>query len=131
MTRTRRIWLGVLLVGAMAGCAPTTPTEGDRYLVYFDEFSANLTPAAHQVIAGAAKQAKETKATWIRIEGRGSATGSPAANHYLSATRVQVVADELQKDGLDPATFRQAYLGQTGSGDTSVADRRVDIILQH
>ena len=40
-----------------------------------------------------------------------------------------MVYDELQKDGIDPAIMIQAPIGQTGSGDTGVMDRRVDIVL--
>ena len=35
----------------------------------------------------------------------------------------------MQKDGIDPTTIEQAPIGQTGSGDTSVMERRVDIVL--
>ena len=130
MIRMRGSWLGIVVAGVLAGCMPAPQPDGDRYLVFFDEFSANLTPDAKKVVAEAAKRARETRSPWIRIEGRASATGSPQANDRLAETRVQVVADELQKDGLDPATFRQVYVGQTGSGDPSVAERRVDIVLE-
>jgi outer membrane protein OmpA-like peptidoglycan-associated protein len=65
----------------------------------------------------------------VRIEGRASATGSPVANQHLAETRTQVVYDELQKDGINPASLVQAPIGQTGSGDISVMERRVDIVL--
>jgi outer membrane protein OmpA-like peptidoglycan-associated protein len=51
------------------------------------------------------------------------------ANQHLAETRTQVVYDELQKDGINPATLIQQPIGQTGSGDTTVMDRRVDIVL--
>jgi len=108
---------------------PGPSAEAGRYLVYFNEFSANLSPDALNVIAEAAKYAKENGAKTVRIEGRASATGSPAANQHLAETRTQVVYDELQKDGINPASLVQAPVGQTGSGDTSVMERRVDIVL--
>jgi outer membrane protein OmpA-like peptidoglycan-associated protein len=126
------IWLGALLLAGVAGCGPATPTGADagRYLVYFNEFSAFVTPDAQKVIADAAQNAKATGAHGIRIEGRASATGSVQANQYLAQTRTQVVADELAKDGVPPAMVRQMPIGQTGSGDPAVAERRVDIVLE-
>ena len=127
-----RPWLCGLLLGLLAGCVQPAPqpADTDRLLVYFDEFSAHLTPEARQTVADAVKRARETNARAVRIEARASATGSPTANHYLAMTRSQVVADELAQDGLDPATLRQVPIGQTGSGDPSVAERRVDIVLE-
>jgi peptidoglycan-associated lipoprotein len=112
----------------LAACAPMGADYG-RFLVYFDEFSANLTPEAHAVLADAARKARETNSRSVRIEARASATGSPVANQRLAETRSQVVADELRADGVSPAMLRQIPIGQTGSGDPTVAERRVDIVL--
>jgi outer membrane protein OmpA-like peptidoglycan-associated protein len=123
---------GAFLLLALAASAPLqaqVTTEAGRYLVYFDEFSANLTPDAQKVIAEAAAKAKESGARTVRIEGRASATGSPEANRLLTQTRTQVVYDALQKDGVDPKIIQQAPLGQVTATDTSVTDRRVDVVL--
>lgn len=132
MTRLRRHLIGFLFTGVLAGCvAPgTAPQDGERYLVYFDEFSANITPQAQSVLGDAAAKAKATHARGIRIEAHASATGSEAANQKLTETRAQVVADALQKDGIDPAMLHQVAAGQTPTGDTGVADRRVDVVLE-
>ena len=129
MLAMMRPWLCGLLLGLLVACAQAAPDTG-RFLVYFDEVSANLTPEARQVVANAVSRARETGARSIRIEGRASATGSPAGNQRLAAARSQVVADELAREGLDRATFRQVWIGETGSGDPSVAERRVDIVLE-
>ena len=113
----------------LAACVPTGVDNG-RFLVYFDEFSANLTPEARTVLADAARKARETNSRSVRIEARASATGSPVANQRLAETRSQVVADELRADGITPAMLRQVPIGQTGSGDPTVAERRVDIVLE-
>lgn len=117
----------------LAGCTPMTPApsgvEDGRYLVYFNEFSADLTPDALNVVATAAQRAKEFAAKSILVQGRASATGSEAANQKLTETRTQVVYDALQRDGVNPTIIRQQPLGQTTSTDTSVMDRRVDIVL--
>lgn len=116
----------------LTGCAPTVApggVEDGRYLVYFNEFSAFLSPDAQNVIATAAQRAKEGGAKSVLIQGRASATGSPAANQHLTETRTQVVYDALQKDGVNPTIIQQQPLGQTTTIDTSVMDRRVDIVL--
>ena len=125
--------VGAFLLIFVAGCAQQPMTSGapeiGRYLVYFNEFSANLSPDALNVIGEAAKFAKENGATVIRVEGRASATGSVAANQSLTETRTQVVYDALQKDGVDPRLIQQQPLGQTTTTDVSVMERRVDIVL--
>jgi OOP family OmpA-OmpF porin len=130
--RIRKIQGAPVLLLLLAGCAsqpaPTT-TEAGRYLVYFDEFSARVTEEAKGIIATAAAKAREVGAKTIRIEGRASATGGAVANQRLAETRTQVVYDQLQKDGIDPTTIQQQPIGQTGSGDTGVSERRVDIVL--
>jgi peptidoglycan-associated lipoprotein len=135
MRKTRMHLLLAALI-PLAACMPTAsaPPSGmadiDRVLVYFDEFSANLSPEAQRTIADAAGRARASQARGIRIEGRASATGSVEANKRLAETRTQVVSDELQKDGVPQPIIRQAPIGQTGSGDPSVAERRVDIVLE-
>jgi peptidoglycan-associated lipoprotein len=131
MSSTIRPFLCALLLAVLAACVPPAAgTEAGRFVVFFDEFSANLTPEAKQVVADAVRRAREAGSPAIRVEARASATGSPAANQHLAATRAQVVADELASDGLDRAKLRQVPIGQTGSGDPSVAERRVDIVIE-
>ena len=119
----------LLLSGCVQQPAAPTMTEAGRYLVYFDEFSARITDDAKGIIANAAAQARQVGARAIRIEGRASATGSAAANQALTETRTQVVYDQLQQDGVDPTIIQQQPLGQATTTDTSVSDRRVDIVL--
>ena len=122
---------GAVLLILIAGCVPmaTNGVEDSRYLVYFNEFSAFLSPDAQNVIATAAQRAKEIGAKTMLVQGRASATGSPAANQRLTETRTQVVYDALQKDGVNPTIIQQQPLGQTTTTDTTVMDRRVDIVL--
>lgn len=127
----RSWWLMLLLSGLVACAAPSRPsTEATRYLVYFDEFSANLSSDALAVIANAAKGAREAGAHMIRVEARASATGTPATNEKLAETRGSIVADQLASDGIPRTMIQQVPIGQTGSNDPTVTERRVDIILE-
>ena len=132
-----RLWRHVFLlsmfaaVGAANAQTPTTSnSELPRFLVYFDEFSANLSAEAKSVIADAAKRAKETGAKGIVVQARASATGRAETNKYLAQTRSSIVTDQLEEDGIARTLIRQEPIGQTGSSDPTVYNRRVDIILQ-
>ena len=130
MSKTRMPFLFAALLAVAAVASPAVAQDNTRFLIYFDEFSANLTQKSRDVIADAAKQARESNAKAVRVEARASATGSATANKYLAMTRSQVVADELAKDGVTPTIVQQVPIGQTGSDDPSVAERRVDIVVE-
>ncbi|MGA7263160.1 MAG: OmpA family protein [Stellaceae bacterium] len=130
----RLTFLFLSLSGATVASAqtpPNTPTrEIPRFLVYFDEFSANLSDEAKGTIADAAKRARDAGAKAIVVQARASATGRPDTNKYLAQTRSSIVADQLEEDGIARTMIRQEPIGQTGSSDPSVYNRRVDIILE-
>lgn len=128
------VCFSVLLAGTgIAGAqtpANTPPTQSPRFLVYFDEFSANLSDEAKATIADAAKRARDTGAKTLVVQARASATGKPETNKFLAQTRSSIVADQLEDDGIARTMIRQEPIGQTGSSDPSVYNRRVDIILE-
>ena len=114
---------------APPAAAPPAKAGIPRYLVYFNEFSAYLSPRAKAVIAKAATEAKATGVKSVTVQARASATGTVQTNKYLAMTRASIVADELEADGIAAAMVQQEPIGQTGSHDPSVFNRRVDIIL--
>ena len=110
--------------------ANTLNSELPRFLVYFDEFSANLSDEAKTVIADAAKRARDSGAKAIVVQARASSTGTAETNKYLAQTRSSMVTDQLEADGVARTMVRQEPIGQTGSNDPTVYNRRVDIVLQ-
>ena len=138
IARIRRFWpllvlLPVLAVAtaARAQSAANPPNrELPRFLVYFDEFSANLSDEAKSVIADAAKRARETGVKAVAVQARASATGTAETKNYLAQTRSSIVTDQLVADGLARTIIKQEPIGQTGSSDPTVYNRRVDIILE-
>ena len=117
-------------VAAGAQTANTAKGELPRFLVYFDEFSANLSDEAKRTIADAAKHAQQAGAKAIIVQARASATGKPETNKYLAQTRSSIVTDQLEEDGIARTMIRQEPIGQTGSSDPTVYNRRVDIIIE-
>ena len=129
--------LGLILtafVAATTASAQTGPSAANqgsgRFLVYFDEFSAFLSNEAKTIIADAAKRAHETGARRILVQARASATGTAETNKYLAQTRSSIVTDQLEADGIARTMIQQEPIGQTGSNDPTVTERRVDIILE-
>ena len=121
----------VIPTAASAQMAPSAANQsGPRFLVYFDEFSAFLSDEAKTIIADAAKRARETGARKVVVQARASATGTAETNKYLAQTRSSIVADQLEADGIARAMIEQEPIGQTGSSDPSVYNRRVDILLE-
>jgi outer membrane protein OmpA-like peptidoglycan-associated protein len=116
---------------APAAAPASSPANEPRYLVYFDEFSAYLSPQSKAIIARAAKRAKEVGAKSITVQARASATGTVETNKYLAETRSSIVTDQLAEDGIPRSLVEQQPIGQTGSHDPSVYNRRVDIIIKH
>ncbi|HYP38697.1 MAG TPA: OmpA family protein [Stellaceae bacterium] len=121
----------VIPTAASAQMAPSAANQsGPRFLVYFDEFSAFLSDEAKTIIADAAKRARETGAHKVVVQARASATGTAETNKYLAQTRSSIVTDQLEADGIERTMIRQEPIGQTGSSDPSVYNRRVDILLE-
>ena len=121
----------VISTVASAQMAPGAANQSSpRFLVYFDEFSAFLSDESKTIIADAAKRARETGAHRIVVQARASATGTAETNKYLAQTRSSIVTDQLEADGIERTMIRQEPIGQTGSSDPSVYNRRVDIILE-
>jgi outer membrane protein OmpA-like peptidoglycan-associated protein len=121
----------VIPTAAIAQMAPSAATQSSpRFLVYFDEFSAFLSDESKTIIADAAKRARETGAKKIVVQARASATGTAETNKYLAQTRSSIVTDQLEADGIARTMIRQEPIGQTGSSDPSVYNRRVDIIIE-
>lgn len=123
--------LTALAVSSTAGAqtAPSGATQ-TRFLVYFDEFSASLSDEAKTIIADAAKRARESGAHRIVVQARASATGTAETNKYLAQTRSSIVTDQLEADGIARTMIRQEPIGQTGSNDPTVTERRVDVIIE-
>ena len=116
----------LLLLVALSACALFG--GGQRYVVFFQERSAQLDAPAQGVIAQAAKRANNRPTSKVEVIGYTDSGGSPPANLALSRQRAQVVADGLVANGVAPIRLIRTGRGQTGA-DPGVASRRVEIMI--
>ena len=117
--------------------APSPPPSIARtYLVFFDWNSADLTDRARQIIAEAAGNARRLAATRIELAGHADRSGTPAYNQRLSERRAQVVAAELERQGVQRSDIGVTAFGEsrplvpTADGVREPQNRRVEIVLR-
>jgi outer membrane protein OmpA-like peptidoglycan-associated protein len=118
-----------LLLLTVAACTASVPVEPHRVIVFFQEWSAAIDPAASGAITEAAEWAKDHPGAAVKVIGYADPTGSATANEYMSRTRAQVVADQLVTDGVDRARIVLGAQGATGFTLTSQESRRVEIAI--
>jgi OOP family OmpA-OmpF porin len=108
----------------------------DRYLVFFDFDESELTSTAKEVIAEAAKTAKETGAAQIMATGYTDRAGPPQYNQKLSERRAASVREELLAQGIQASEIETVGRGEnnplveTGDGVREARNRRVEIMLK-
>jgi outer membrane protein OmpA-like peptidoglycan-associated protein len=120
----RMIALAVLL--ALASCGPPA---GQRYVVFFQEWSAQLDDAAKSAISAAAERVRSHPADPVFVIGFADPEGSPPANKAMSATRAQVVTDALMADGVTRDRIQHSAFGAVTFSLTSQESRRVEIVV--
>jgi len=118
-----------LLLLLVAACTASAPSPPHRIIVFFQEWSAAIGPAAVGAIGEAAQWAKDHPGDRIQVTGYADPTGSVEANDYMSRTRAQVVADQLVTDGVDRSRIRVAAHGPVDFTLTSQESRRVEIAI--
>lgn len=123
-----------LVLLSLAACASLVPLAGSvaagptaNYVVFFREWSAAIDQPASAVIEAAAKAVQADPNAAVLVTGFADPKGSKQANIYLSELRAQVVADQLQQDGVPPARIKQAAEGSVAYDFTRQESRRVVI----
>ncbi len=97
---------------AMPVAAPAPAANTDRYQVYFDFASAELTPVALDIVEEVANAAVTAKATKVVILGHADRSGSAETNLALSAKRAGAVKRALVRFGLGAERVDTLGLGE-------------------
>ncbi len=126
----RRLTLLTVLFAAIAAWAPAPARANQSFLVFFHEWSAELDPAASDVLAAAANHARQNPAMRVDVVGFASTEGSPRANLYLSLLRAQLVSDRLEAAGIAPARISRIGEGSVSSVGSTQEARRVEIVVR-
>jgi outer membrane protein OmpA-like peptidoglycan-associated protein len=122
--------LALLLLLGIAACSTSGSTApSQRFVVFFQEWSAALDPSAQAAISAAAQFANQHPAQPVMVTGYADPDGSRQANVALSRTRAQVVVDQLKQDGVDPSRIRLSAHGPTDFTQAAVESRRVEIAV--
>jgi len=123
----RRFGLLLLLWCTAIASAHAADLPPQRFVVFFQEWSAAIDDSAQAVIGQAAEWAKSHPGSIAHVNGFADPTGSKQANILLSELRAQVVVDQLQSDGVDPQRVKQRGHGSVQFALTSQESRRVEI----
>jgi peptidoglycan-associated lipoprotein len=99
--------------------------------IYFESYSAAITPQARQLIAAAARRARGCDVTGVRVTGLADSPGGPDVNLALSKHRAEAVTLALHGQGFNTVEFQVAAAGdvgsQTAAGQARPLRRRADV----
>jgi outer membrane protein OmpA-like peptidoglycan-associated protein len=122
-----RLGLALLLLIAATGVLRAADPPTQKYVVFFQEWSAALGDSAQAVITNAAEWVKSHPGDLAHVNGFASTVDSREANVLLADLRAQIVVDQLRSDGVDPARIRQRGHGPVPFALTAQESRRVEI----
>ena len=140
----RSLLLGAAMVALLAPAAFAQSMDGadapimegpGRYLVFFPWDKATLTADDQRIVAQAAEEFRRTGSARIDVTGYTDTSGSAEYNLRLSERRAQMVASELERQGI-PAT-EMVVIGRgeedlripTADGVREAGNRRVEIVF--
>lgn len=99
--------------------------------IYFESYSAAITPQADRLIAVAIRRARGCDITGVNVVGLADSPGDPQANLTLSKERAEAVTRALRRNGVTTVAFQVAAAGdvgaQTAAGQARPLRRRADV----
>lgn len=124
-----RLGLAFLLLIATIGAPRAADQPSQKFVVFFQEWSAALDDSAQSVLAQAADWVKAHPGNLAHVNGFASTVGSRQANILLADLRAQIVVDQLLSDGVEAARIRQRGHGPVPFALTAQESRRVEISI--
>jgi outer membrane protein OmpA-like peptidoglycan-associated protein len=125
----RRLGILFLLLSVATGSVRAADVPSQKFVVFFQEWSAALDDSAQTVIGQAAEWVKSHPGNVAHVNGFADPTGSKQANALLSDLRAQMVVDQLQTDGVNSNHIRQRGHGSVQFALSSQESRRVEISI--
>lgn len=137
--------LGALFATLLAPAALAQSTNGadaammeapGKYLVFFPWNKAALTADDQKVIGQAVTEFRSTGSARINVTGFTDTSGSPAYNLKLSERRAEMVAAELERQGIARTDLMVVGRGQedlrvpTADNVREAGNRRVEIVFE-
>ncbi len=122
-----RLGLAFLLLIVATGTLRAADPSTQRFVVFFQEWSAALDDAAQSVIGQAADWVKTHPGYIAHVNGFASTVGSRQANILLADLRAQIVVDQLVSDGVAATRVKQRGHGPVPFALTAQESRRVEI----
>jgi outer membrane protein OmpA-like peptidoglycan-associated protein len=126
MRRSVLVGLAIAVGASLAACASLEGTS-NRYVVFYQPWSAQLDNSAKGVVDIAAGFALRHPNLPVTVSGYADPVGSRQANMDISRTRARVVSDELVAMGVAPSRIQRVANGGTDLDDSLQASRRVEI----
>jgi len=119
--------LAVMFALGLGGCAAAPSAGSQHYVVFFQEWSAGLDDNAEATIGAASRWAEAHPGEPVIVSGYAEPEGSRQASIDLSRSRVDVVANQLTRHGVEPARIRLTAHGPIDATTASTESRRVEI----
>lgn len=116
-----------ILAAPLVVLSAAAQAQGEKFIVFFQPWSAELDPPARDVVAATIAHANANPTLHIDIVGFASTNGGSRANLYLSLVRAQRLSDMLAEAGIDPARLSRIGEGAVNSVGTAEEARRVEI----
>jgi outer membrane protein OmpA-like peptidoglycan-associated protein len=124
-----RLGLVLLLLCAAAASVRAADPPAQKFVVFFQEWSAAIDDSAQSVIGQAAEWMKSHPGDVAHVSGFADPTGSRQANILMSELRAQVVVDQMVSDGVDAKRVRQQGHGSVQFALSSQESRRVEVSI--
>ncbi len=126
----RRIAIPTAAFAALMAFATLPARAEQKFIVFFHAWSAELDPAAKDVVSAAANAARANPSARVEVVGFASTVGSRQANLYLSLLRAQIVSDRLAEAGIAAGRIGRVGEGSVTSVDNPQEARRVEIVVR-
>jgi outer membrane protein OmpA-like peptidoglycan-associated protein len=125
----RRVGLLFLLFYAVSGSAYAADNPPQKFVVFFQSWSAAMDDSAQAVVGKAAEWVKAHPGNVAHVNGFASTVGGRQANVLLADLRAQMVVDQLHSDGVDAKRIVQRGHGPVKYELTAQESRRVEISI--